>query len=539
MNNFDLDYKQNIGYGSTGDNIEGAAKLQREYISFTRSTSTFTPPVGKKATEKIKYYGGVPLMYDDATDKVYVDNTDTHTLVFGATGSLKSRAVVMPTIHILGYAGESMIINDAKGELYNKLAYELKNKFGYNLVVINLRNPNVSNAWNPLKIPYEFYLKNDMDKAAEFANDIANNLMLAEIGEKDPFWDFSACDLFLGLELLLFKYCKEYNQPIETVNIANIIKLRQTIFANNSPEDNSLWEYAKTDEFIATCLSGTIFAPTNTRNSILSVFDQKIRTFSLQPSLLDMLSDNDFNLEDITNKKMAIFLITPDEKTLFHRLVALFIKQSYEYIIYCAQKNLDNKVKNRINFILDEYSSLPYIHDMSSMISAARSRDIRFLLVIQSKKQLIQRYKEEADTIISNCSNWIFFTSRETELLKEISTLCGEKQRGGATGKPLFSVFDLQHFSKEKREALVLAGRLKPFKKPLLDIDKYGISDKILPFEELPRKSRIKLEFKIPSLEDETLEKRRQYLEKRKQELIKRIQEENTGDNISSQSDTD
>lgn len=73
-----------------------------------------------------KYYGGVPIFYDIETRKLYVDAADTHSLVFGATGSLKTRTVVSPTIKILGYAGESMIINDPKGELYMRHAANLK-----------------------------------------------------------------------------------------------------------------------------------------------------------------------------------------------------------------------------------------------------------------------------------------------------------------------------------------------------------------------------------------------------------------------------
>ena len=50
-------------------------------------------------------------------------------------------------------------------------------------------------------------------------------------------------------------------------------------------------------------------------NSILSVFDQKMRAFMIQPALLDMLANHDFDIADIGKSKTAVFLITPDEKT--------------------------------------------------------------------------------------------------------------------------------------------------------------------------------------------------------------------------------
>ena len=156
-------------------NFESLNTIANNYTRFSLDTQRFSRNTFGKLT------GGVPLMYNAENNSLYVDSSDTHTLVFGATGSLKSRAVVMPMIKILGVAGESMIINDPKGELYAKSACEQKER-GYNIVAINLRDPAIGNAWNPLHIPYnEFYLKGNYDKATEFANDIAHNLALSNI----------------------------------------------------------------------------------------------------------------------------------------------------------------------------------------------------------------------------------------------------------------------------------------------------------------------------------------------------------------------
>lgn len=469
-------------------NFENLEKIYSAYQRFLVSKQRFVK------NESQQYVGGVPLMYDKATETLVVDPYDTHTLVYGATGSLKSRSVVMPTMKVLGIAGESMIINDSKGELYSKLAAELQEN-GFEIIVINLREPALGNAWNPLYIPYKFYKQGDIDKAAEFANDVANNLVKGETSSSDPFWDYSAADLLFGLIMLLFKYAKEHAVSETAVNIGNIIELRRILFSGQrKAKDSILWKYASEDELISASLSGSIFAPNDTMNSILSVFDQKMRSFTIQPTLLDMLANNDIDIAKIGVEKTAVFLITPDEKTTYHMLVSLFIKQSYEYLIYTATLNKLNKVENRINYILDEFSSLPAINDMPAMISAARSRDIRFLLIVQSKHQLKKRYKEEADTIISNCSNWIFLTSRELELLRELSELCGEK----ANRTPNISVYDLQHLSKTANEAIVLCGRMKPAFVTLLDIDKFGGRRKApLGIARYSRKKRNRLDFEL------------------------------------------
>lgn len=469
-------------------NFESMERLRRSFPWFQLDKKQFSQQKGQR------WHGGVPIAYDPEERKLYLDTADTHTLVFGATGSLKTRAVVMPTIQVLGHAGESMIINDSKGELYNRMAGFLRDQ-GYNLVVINFRNPATGNAWNPLHIPYQFYMQGDLDRAAEFANDIANNLMAAEVSVKDPYWDYSACDLMFGLILLLFRYCRDHHYPDSAVNIGSLLELRQVLFNGRSAaRESKLWKYASEDELTAARLRGTVHAPENTRNSILSVFDQKMCTFTIQPTLLDMLANHDFNLETVGTEKTAVFLITPDEKTSYHKLVSLFIKQSYEFLIYIASQTPENRVKNRITFVLDEFSSLPAIADMPSMISAARSRDLRFLLVVQSKSSLKRRYNEEAETILSNCTNWIFFTSRELELLRELSELCGQRK----DRTPNISVYDLQHLNKERREALVLCGRMKPALVNLLDIDRFGQTQyTLLPLEKRERQPRMLLEFTL------------------------------------------
>ncbi len=467
-------------------NFESPETIKQTYQRFALDERRFL------GARQGQYVGGVPLLFDEKTWELVVDAGDTHTLVYGATGSMKTRSVVMPTIKVLGHAGESMIINDTKGELYARLAAELKQK-GYDIVVVNFRNPAVGNSWNPLHIPYQFYIHGDIDRASEFANDIANNLVLGDHSDKEPFWDYSAADLLFGLILLLFRYCKDHGLPAGAVNMANLLRLRRKLFVSKTDAKSSvLWKYASEDELVAASLSGSVYAPDDTMNSILSVFDQKMRTFSIQPTLLDMLANNDFDVAEIGKKKSAVFLITPDEKTSYHKLVSLFVKQSYEYLIYTATQTRENRVENRINFILDEFSSLPAIADMPSMISAARSRDIKFLLVVQSQSSLKKRYAEEAETIISNCTNWIFFTSRELSLLKELSDLCGKQENN----VPNISVYDLQHFSKDEREALILCGRLRPAKVHMLDIDGFG--DPVyaeLPFATNHREQRPKVDF--------------------------------------------
>lgn len=488
-------YESNQSDNTSSNSLKRGSRFEHDRV-FAQAFTKYNLLSNRfKKSTNLKYVdqvGGVPVgQYNDGED-ILVDSSDSHTLIIGSTGSKKSRLIVMPSIYILGHAGESMIVSDPKAEIYERTA-DFLSECGYKIQIVNLRDPSIGNSWNPLSIPYSFYKNGDMDKACEFVNDIAVNLMLSEKSVKDPYWDYSAGDLFFGLTLLLFRYCNTLDYPDEVVNISNLLRLRQYLFQSDNYTKSFFVKLIYKDEIIASSLMGTIEAPDKTKSCILSVFDEKMRSFMIQPNLLEMLSNSSVSMDFICDTKTIVYLIMPDEKTSYHKLVTLFIKQSYEYLIYKAQTNLGGKMKIRLNYILDEFSSLPTIKDFPAMITAARSRNIRFNLIIQSKHQLLERYKEETETIQSNCSNWIFFTSREVKLLQELSLLCGKRSNGE---KYIVPPDSLQHLSKERGEALILSGRLYPYITILADIDRYdGGRFRYLEIEKEPRNTHAFIKF--------------------------------------------
>ena len=215
--------------------------------------------------------------------------------------------------------------------------------------------------------------------------------------------------------------------------------------------------------------SNTINAPNETKGSILSVFRQKIRLFASREQLSEMLSYSDFNMEDIGRQKTAVFMIIHDEKTTYHALATIFLKQAYETLIDVAQNSPKGKLPHRTNFILDEFANMPALKDVTTMVTAARSRAIRFTFIIQNFAQLNDVYgKEQAETIRSNCGNIIYLITTELAALEEISKLCGEvksKDKDKTASTPLITVSDLQKL--KLFEVIILRSRLNPFRTKL------------------------------------------------------------------------
>ena len=407
--------------------------------------------------------GGLPLISDG--QHVYVDEKDTHTLIFGSTGSKKTRLFCMPMINIFAKAGESFVVTDPKGELYAKTS-GLVDAMGYKTVVLNFRDIGYGDTWNPLALPYSLYHSGQQELAVAMLNDFVATLSDAERkGGMEPFWVEMAASLALA-NLLLLMECGTPKQA--TVgNLAILCGSNQLNFLKK------LSDRMSEDTIAGINYQNVLSNPQKTLSCISSELYSMIRIFNTQKSLVKMLSGNSVDLRNIGREKTAVYLIIPDEKTTQHFLATTFIKQVYEILISEAQKEAEFRLPVRVNFVLDEFCNMPKIQDMPAMISAARSRNMRFYLVAQSMHQLRGKYDEDADTIKGNCDNWVFLTSKELTLLNEISNLCGSITTTGNIKRPLISVSELQRLDKERGEALILHCRQYPFISELADISAY------------------------------------------------------------------
>ena len=403
---------------------------------------------------------GVPIILKD--DEMWVDNGDYHSLVIGATGSGKTQGVILPTVHSLAKAKESMIITDPKGEIYEKTSNLLRAR-GYQILLLNFRDPQNGNAWNPMSLPYQMYKSGNQDKAIELLDDLALNILYDESNKNaDPFWEKTSADYFSGVALGLFEDAKE-----EEINI-NSISLATTVGEEKFGGSTYIKEYFNAKDpgsAAAINASSTIMAPSETKGSILSVFKQKVKLFASRENLSEMLSYSDIDLESIGKKPTAVFIVIQDEKKTYHSLVTILLKQIYETLIRVAQEN-GGQLPIRTNFLLDEFANMPPLKDVTTMITAARSRRIRFTMIIQNFAQLDDVYgKEEAETIRGNCGNIIYLITTELKALEEISKMCGEvksKKDDKTASTPLVTVSDLQRM--KQYEVIILRLRKQPFK---------------------------------------------------------------------------
>lgn len=435
--------KKDKGYSRWAKDKEIKAELERVEIKQRNATAA-----------------GVPLILND--NEIWVDNSEYHSLVIGATGSGKTQTVILPLVHSLAKKKESMIITDPKGEIYEKTSMMLRDR-GYQILLLNFRDPQNGNAWNPMTLPYQIYKSGNQDKAIELLDDLALNILYDESNKNaDPFWEKTSADYFSGVALGLFEDAKE-----DEINI-NSISLATTVGEEKFGGSTYIKEYFNAKDpasAAAINASSTIMAPNETKGSILSVFKQKVKLFSSRENLSEMLSYSDIDLETIGEKPTAVFIVIQDEKKTYHSLVTILLKQIYETLISVAQRH-GGKLPVRTNFLLDEFANMPPLKDVTTMITAARSRAIRFTMIIQNFAQLDSVYgKEDAETIRGNCGNIIYLITTELKALEEISKMCGEvksKKDDKTASTPLVTVSDLQRM--KQFEVIIMRMRKQPFK---------------------------------------------------------------------------
>lgn len=443
----------------------------------------------KRVTRKIRLsdpkcviHGGFPVISDG--DTVYLDDSDAHTLIIGSTGSKKTRLFAMPMLEIIRRAGESAVVTDPKGELYDLSAQAFENS-GYRVYVINLREPMKSDGWNPFAQARYYWKTGNSERASMIVNDFAATMIpIAQNSKKDPFWDQTSRALLQGLTMMLVEGIDFF--PDETVNLATLRYLSDHLEQqdeNHIPTGFSrLLDQYPQDSLAISNIRVGLQGSEKTFDNIRVSYEASVQHLYIQKSLVSMLSRQDVDFSRLGSEKTILYLIMPDEKTTLHAIVSLIIKQCYEQLIDQAQRYEENTLPQRVNFLLDEFSNLPPIPDMPAMISAARSRNIKFFLIIQGLHQLSSKYGiDDAQTIKGNCTNWAFLTSRELPLLNEISELCGQD---ATTGEKLITATQLQRLNKEKGEALILLGRQYPYITHLADISEYHLP--VLPRRPFP-----------------------------------------------------
>ena len=439
-----------------------------------------------------------------------IDEGDVHTLMVGAAGVGKTAFFLYPNIEAACASGMSFLSTDLKGDVFRNYGMIAKKYYGYNVSVIDLRNPTRSDENNMLHLvnKYMDIYKSDKTnlqakaKAEKYAKITAKTIInigggdYSSMGQNAFFYDASE-GLLASLILLIAEFGDKNERHI--VSVFKMIQDLLTPIAEEKKAEKKGQAKPKNgfkilmeklpDEHKAKWLAGSaLFAADQAMMSIISTALSRLNSF-IDSELEQILCfGTAIDAEKFCNEKSAIFIVLPEEDISKYFMVSLIIQQLYREILVIADEN-GGKLKNRVMFYCDEFGSFPKIEGAEAMFSASRSRRISIVAIIQSFAQLDKNYGREGQEIITDNTQLTIFggfapNSQSAEVLSkalgEQTVLSGTVSHGRdksqslqMIGRPLMTPDELK--SMPKGQFIVMKTGTHPMISPLKLYFKWGI----------------------------------------------------------------
>lgn len=432
-----------------------------------------------------------------------IDKGDVHTLMIGAAGVGKTAYFLYPNLEFACASGMSFINTDCKGDVVRNYGTIAKKYYGYNVSVLDLRNPTRSDENNILHLVNKYmdlylYDKNNLSakaKAEKYAKITAKTIIdigggSTESGANAYFYD--AAEGLLASVILLLAEFGDKNER----HIVSVFKLIQDLLAKVQPDSKAksktyfseLMEKLPPEHKAKWLAGAALNTSEQTMLSVMSTALSRLNSF-LDSELEQMLCfGTAIDAEKFCNEKSAIFIVLPEEDVSKYFMVSLLIQQLYREILVIADEN-GGKLKNRVMFFMDEMGTFPKIDGIEAMFSAGRSRKISIVAVIQSFAQLEQKYGKEGSEIITDNTQLTVFggfapNSKSAEVLSkslgEQTVLSGSVSNGREKsqslqmiGRPLMTVDELK--SMPKGQFIVMKTGTHPMISKLKLYFKWGI----------------------------------------------------------------
>ena len=356
--------------------------------------------------------------------------------VYGASGSMKTRAFCINRILQSAARGESLIITDPKSELYEKTSEYLRSK-GYVVKVFNLVSPESSDSWNCL-----CEIEGDELMAQLFCDVIIKNTG-SERG--DHFWDNAEMNLLKALVLYV-----EQGYPPDRKNIGEVYRL---LTLNSENELNTLFDKlpishpAKAPYVIFKQASETV------RTGVIIGLGSRLQVFQ-NSKVKSITAYDEIDLELPGKQPCAYYCITSDQDSTFDFLSSLFLSFVFIKLVRYADKNCEGgKLPVPVHVLGEELTACGVIPDLSRKISVIRSRNISMSCVFQNLAGLQNRYPyNQWQEILGNSDIQLFLGCVDELTAKYISDRAGEVSISVTSKAKQLGTWRVSDYTPEYRE---------------------------------------------------------------------------------------
>lgn len=357
--------------------------------------------------------------------------------VYGVSGSMKTRSYCLNRILQGVAAGESLVINDPKSELYETTSEYLATK-GYIVRVFNLVSPDCSDAWNCLE-----EVDGQELNAQLFVEVVIKNTQGNSKG--DRFWDSAEMNLLKALVLYV-----DLNYPPEQRNIGQVYRL---LTECSDTELRQIFEMLPIQHPAKGPFNLFQQASDTVRSGVIIGLGTRLQVFQSQ-LIRQITSAKEIDLELPGQKPCAYFLVTSDQDSTFDFLASLFLSFVFIKLVRYADRNCKGgQLPVPVHILAEEITACGTISELSRRISVIRSRGISISCVFQNLAGLQNRYPQNQwQEILGNCDIQLFLGCTDPLTAEYVSARTGVASVAVSSSSKVLNTFRLSNYTPEYRE---------------------------------------------------------------------------------------
>lgn len=332
-------------------------------------------------------------MRNDAPDL----RINRHILVFGASQSGKTHCFAKPFCYQAAKRGESLIVTDPKGELYEDMAEYFRNK-GYIIRKFDIKTPLMSDGWDCLS-----EIRGDDLRASIFADVVIKNTHDGHGKGGDPVFEDGPKALLKAVLLYVAK-SKNYGGPGQKPrSFASAFELVKEASKMGETGLDAIFYSPDACQEARDAYDLFKGASVNLRGNLIVGLGTRLQLLA-NKVVKDITGEDDIDLTLPGKRPCAYFCIMSDQHSTFSFLSALFFSFLFIDLVEFADSQPNRACPVPVNFLLDEFANIGSIPDFEKKIATIRSRHLYVSVICQDIGQLMNRYPDTYTSIMSNCA---------------------------------------------------------------------------------------------------------------------------------------
>ena len=346
---------------------------------------------------------------------------NTHVLVIGGSGAGKSRSYAIPNVLTCGDC--SMLVCDPKAEILRKTGAALENH-GFEVRVFDLIDPDSSFCYNPLA-----YVRDDKD-VLRLIETLIQSTTPPGSQTSDPFWQKSETALLQALVLYLMHYAPPEEQNFGTVmEMLAAAGVKEEDEEFESPLDILFARLEMRDPESIALKQYRVFkmGAAKTVKSILISVGVRLAAFNL-PQIARLTCVDELHLEEMGEKRIALFCCIPDSDRSLNYLVGMLIGQLIQTLYLVADRKYKGRLPVPVHLLIDEAPNIALPTDnFLPWLATMRSRNIFTSYIAQNMAQLKGQFKDQWESLVGLCDEFLYIGGNEKETHKYVSELMGKE----------------------------------------------------------------------------------------------------------------